>query len=61
MLLDLVAYNVAQCNEMQNYVDSNINESNLSEEELKMQWVMKFAAKFAVENRHKYVLVEQTV
>jgi hypothetical protein len=58
MSLDLVAYNVAQCNEMQNYVESNIVESGLNEEELKMQWVMKFAAKFAVENRHKYMLIE---
>jgi len=57
MSLDLVAYNNAQCNEMQNYVESNI-ESCLTEEELKMQWVMKFAAIFAVNNRSKYMLIE---
>lgn len=58
MSLDLVAYNNAQCIEMQNYVDSNIKESGLTEEQLKMQWVVKYASIFAVNNRAKYELQE---
>lgn len=57
MSLDLVAYNNAQCIEMQNYVDSNID-SGLTEEQLKMQWVVKYASIFAVNNRAKYELQE---
>lgn len=59
MILDLIAYNEAQCTEMQNYVDSNIKESGLTEEQLKMQWIVKFAAAFAVNNRSKFMKAEQ--
>lgn len=64
-MLNLVEYNKAQVKEINDYIwfkgiELGYNPTNdKSREELELEWVMKYAVSFAMNNRSKYEMAEQ--